>query len=133
MFSMSFVVNLCCCSLPKLTTWSTYLWIGDTVIAFIKLSWIHGQGLRNDAWIVFYYYCIIITVLFEAQMYCLMYIIIYMLLSFFLTVSESPGYDNPCGVSKAFLSTAYGLRLSLDYCFVWFGIIIRLCLSLIHI
>ena len=75
-------------------------------------------------------------VLFEARMYCLMYIIIYVFLSFFLMVSKSPGYDNPCGVSKPFLSTAYGLRLSLDYCFAWFGIIIRLhqinCTTLVN-
>uniref|UniRef100_A0A7C9CZJ1 Uncharacterized protein n=2 Tax=Opuntia streptacantha TaxID=393608 RepID=A0A7C9CZJ1_OPUST len=101
--------------------------LGDTVIAFIQLSWIHDQGLRNDAWIVFYYDCITVMVLVEARMYCLMYIIIYMLLSVFLMASENPGVDNPCGVSKAFLSTAFGLRPSLDYCFVWFDIIIRLC------
>ena len=89
MFSLSFVINLCWCSLLKLTIWSTDLWIGDTVIAFIQLSWIHDQGLGNDAWIVFYYDCITIMVLVEARMYCLMYIIIYMLLSVFLMMSES--------------------------------------------
>uniref|UniRef100_A0A7C9ELS1 Uncharacterized protein n=1 Tax=Opuntia streptacantha TaxID=393608 RepID=A0A7C9ELS1_OPUST len=33
-------------------TWFTVLWFGDIVIAFIHLSWIHDQGLRNDAWII---------------------------------------------------------------------------------
>ena len=100
MFRLIFVDNLCQCNLPKYNTWLTCLWSGDPVIVFIQRSWLLDQGLRSQAWNVFYYDCISL-ILSEARMYCLMYLVMYMLLSFFLMVSEHPGCDNPCGVSKA--------------------------------
>ena len=121
MFRLNFGAPLCWCSLLTYMTWFTGLRIGVTVTVVIQQSWLHDQGLQIKAWIMFYYDCIFIMKLFDVRKYCLMYIFSYMILSSFLMVSESPGCDNPCGISKAFLSAAVGLRLSISYCFVWLG------------
>ena len=120
-FRLNFGDPLCSCSVLTYFPWHTGLWIGVTILVVIQQSWVQDQGLRNKTWIIFYYDCISILKLSEARMYCLMYIFSYMILSFFLMVSESPGCDNPCGISKAFLSTAFGLRLSIIFCFAWLG------------
>uniref|UniRef100_A0A7C9DXE0 Uncharacterized protein n=1 Tax=Opuntia streptacantha TaxID=393608 RepID=A0A7C9DXE0_OPUST len=126
-FILSIVVNLCWCSLQKLNYRYTFLWTGATITVVIPHLRLHDQGVQSEVWFVFYYGCNITMVLYEARMYCSMHSIIYLLLSFFLMVSESPRYVKPCGFSKAFLSTAFGLRLSLDYFSALFVKIIRFC------
>jgi len=75
----------------------------------------------------FFCYCRMSFVLvFSVTLFSLMCMIDHLINKKCSMVSEDIWQFKPYDTSKAYLSTAYGLRLLLDYCFAWFGIILWL-------